>query len=66
MKKIFKYSGYGLLSIVIVAAVFTTNLLLQPYDTLRIYFSLGSESEALMSDGLAYRDLNKNKRLDVY
>jgi beta-glucosidase len=66
MKKIFKYSGYGLLSVVIVAAVFTTNLLLQPYDTLRIYFSLGSESEALMSDGLAYRDLNKNKRLDVY
>ena len=66
MKKIFKYSGYGVLSLILVATVFTANLLLQPYDKLRIYLSLGPEVEVLTSDGLAYRDLNKNQRLDIY
>ena len=57
MKKIFKYSGYGVLSLILVATVFTANLLLQPYDNLRIYLSLGPEVEVLTSDGLAYRCL---------
>ena len=65
MKKIFKYSGYGVLSLILVATVFTANLLLQPYDKLRIYLSLGPEVEVRMNDGLAYRDLNKNQRLDI-
>ena len=66
MKKIFKYFGYGALSLILVATVFAANLLLQPYDKLRIYLSLGPEVEVLTSDGLAYRDLNKNQRLDIY
>ena len=43
MKNIFKYFGYGALSLVVVAVLFAANLVLQPYDTLRIYFSLGPE-----------------------
>ena len=66
MKNIFKYFGYGALSLVVVAVLFAANLVLQPYDTLRIYFSLGPEAEVLISDGVTYRDLNKNQRLDVY
>ena len=66
MKSIFKYFGYGVLSLVVVAVLFAANLVLQPYDTLRIYFSLGPEAEVLISDGVTYRDLNKNQRLDVY
>ena len=66
MKNIFKYSGYGALSLVVIAVLFAANLVLQPYDTLRIYLSLGPEAEVLISDGATYRDLNKNQRLDVY
>ena len=66
MKNIFKYFGYGALSLVVVAVLFAANLVLQPYNTLRIYLSLGPEAEVLISDGATYRDLNKNQRLDVY
>jgi len=66
MKKLFKYFGYGALSLVIVGVLFAANLVLQPYDKMRIYLSLGAEAEELISDGVTYRDLNKNRRLDVY
>ncbi len=66
MKKLFKYFGYGALSLVIVGVLFAANLVLQPYDKIRIYLSLGPEAEELISDGVTYRDLNKNQRLDVY
>ena len=66
MKNRFKYLGYGALSLVVVAVLFAANLVLQPYDTLRIYLSLGPEAEILISDGVTYRDLNKNQHLDVY
>jgi hypothetical protein len=41
MKKLFKYFGYGALSLVIVGVLFAANLVLQPYDKIRIYLSLG-------------------------
>ena len=66
MEKLFKYFGYGALSLVIVGVLFAANLVLQPYDKIRIYLSLGPEAEELISDGVTYRDLNKNQRLDVY
>ena len=46
MKKLFKYFGYGALSLVIVGVLFAANLVLQPYDKIRIYLSLGPEAEA--------------------
>ena len=59
MGKLFKYFGYGALSLVIITVLFVANLVLQPYDTLRIYLSLGPEAEDLISDNVTYRDLNK-------
>ena len=56
MKKLFKYFGYGALSLVIFGVLFAANLVLQPYDKIRIYLSLGPEVEVRMNDGLAYRD----------
>jgi hypothetical protein len=52
MKKLFKYFGYGALSLVIVGVVFAANLVLQPYDKIRIYLSLGPETEVRMNDGV--------------
>lgn len=59
MKKFFKFTGIAILTGLIVAALWMANLFIQPYDTLRIYLSLGPEAEVLTSDGVTYRDLNK-------
>lgn len=66
MKMVFKYMVRVLAAFSVIAIIFVTNLLVQPYDKLRIYLALGSEPKTLISDGFTYRDLNKNQRLDIY
>jgi len=66
MKKFFKYTGITFLAVLAVTALWVINLLIQPYDNIRIYWSLGSEPEVLIKDGFTYRDLNKNQQLDIY
>ena len=66
MKKILKMTGLSVAGLILVAALWVGNLLLQPIDTVRVYFALGPEPELLVDGQFAYRDLNKNQRLDIY
>ncbi|MFT5038241.1 MAG: hypothetical protein ACI94L_000808, partial [Flavobacteriaceae bacterium] len=66
MKKFFKYTGVTFLAVLAVTALWVINLLIQPYDTIRIYWGLGAEPEVLIKDDFTYRDLNKNQQLDIY
>ena len=66
MKKFFKYTGIAFLAVLAVTALWVINLLIQPYDNIRIYWSLGAEPEVLITDDFTYRDLNKNQQLDIY
>jgi beta-glucosidase len=66
MKKFFKYTGVTFLAVLAVTALWVINLLIQPYDNIRIYWSLGAEPEVLIKDDFTYRDLNKNQQLDIY
>jgi beta-glucosidase len=66
MKKFFKYTGITFLAVLAVTALWVINLLIQPYDNIRIYWSLGAEPEVLITDDFTYRDLNKNQQLDIY
>ena len=66
MKKFFKYTGITFLAILAVTTLWVINLVIQPYDNVRIYLSLGAEPEVLIQDDFTYRDLNKNQQLDIY
>ena len=66
MKRFFKYAGIAILTVLVVTALWVVNLLMQPYDNIRIYVSKGPEPEVLISDDFTYRDLNKNQQLDIY
>ncbi len=66
MKQFFKYTGITFLVLLAVTALWIINLLIQPYDNIRIYLSLGAEPEVLIKDDFIYRDLNKNQQLDIY
>ncbi|MCS5593231.1 MAG: glycoside hydrolase family 3 C-terminal domain-containing protein [Porticoccaceae bacterium] len=66
MKKLFKYAGIAVLTVLVVSALWVVNLLIQPYDSIRIYVSKGPEPEVLIKDDFTYRDLNKNQQLDIY
>ena len=66
MKKFFKYTGITFLAILAVTTLWVINLVIQPYDNIRIYLSLGAEPEVLIQDDFIYRDLNKNQQLDIY
>ena len=66
MKKFFNYTGIAFLAVLAVTALWVINLLIQPYDNIRIYWSLGAEPEVLITDDFTYRDLNKNQQLDIY
>lgn len=67
MKKAFKIVGIGL--ILIVAIVLIVGSLMSWRLSIRIddaYATLGPEAPALSVDGLQFRDLNKNGKLDLY
>ena len=66
MEKFFKYTGITFLAILAVTTLWVINLVIQPYDNVRIYLSLGAEPEVLIQDDFTYRDLNKNQQLDIY
>ncbi|MDG1494348.1 MAG: glycoside hydrolase family 3 N-terminal domain-containing protein [Porticoccaceae bacterium] len=66
MKKILKITGLLIAGLILLALLWLANLLLQPVDKIRVYFSLGPEPQVLMQGAFEYRDLNKNNRLDRY
>ena len=61
-----KYIAISLLFIMTLASVWLGNAVWQPLDQVRVHLSLGPAPEYLDEDGYQYRDLNKNKQLDVY
>jgi beta-glucosidase len=61
-----KYIAISLLFIMTLASVWLGNAVWQPLDQVRVHLSLGPAPEYLDEGGYQYRDLNKNKQLDVY
>lgn len=67
MKKIFKFIGYALLSIIGFIAIFLTTIYVNSYFTYKEAANLiGKEAPVLSIDGHDFRDLNKNGKLDAY
>ena len=67
MKKIFKFIGYALLSIIGFIAIFLTTVYVNSYFTYKEAAKLiGKEAPVLSIDGHDFRDLNKNGKLDAY
>ena len=66
MRRFFKYFTRVVLVLVVILIIYISNMLVQPYDRLRIYLSLNAEPELLVFNGFQYRDLNRNQRLDNY
>ena len=66
MRRFFKHFTRAVLALVVILIIYISNMLLQPYDRLRIYLSLNAEPELLVFNGFQYRDLNRNRRLDNY
>lgn len=67
MKKILKYVGYTLLSIVIIVTILLTVVYIKSYNIYKDATKLvGKEAPVLKIDGQDFRDLNKNGKLDAY
>ena len=67
MKKILKYVGYTLLSIVIIVTILLTVVYIKSYNIYKDAAKLvGKEAPVLKIDGQDFRDLNKNGKLDAY
>ena len=67
MKKIFKFIGIALLSIIGLILVVLTFIYAKSYSSYKDAAKLmGNEAPVLKIDGLAFRDLNKNGKLDAY
>lgn len=67
MKKVFKFIGYALLSIIGFIAIFLTTIYVNSYFTYKEAANLiGKEAPVLSIDGHDFRDLNKNGKLDAY
>jgi len=67
MKKILKYVGYTLLSIVIIVTILLTVVYVKSYNIYKDAAKLvGKEAPVLKIDGQDFRDLNKNGKLDAY
>ena len=67
MKKVFKFIGYALLSIIGFIAIFLTTVYVNSYFTYKEVANLiGKEAPVLSIDGHDFRDLNKNGKLDAY
>jgi beta-glucosidase len=67
MKKVFKFIGYALLSIIGLIAIFLTTVYVKSYFNYKEASKLiGKEAPMISIDGLDFRDLNKNGRLDAY
>jgi len=67
MKKVFKFIGYALLSIIGLIAILLTTVYVNSYFTYKEAAKLiGKEAPVLSIDGHDFRDLNKNGKLDAY
>ena len=67
MKKVFKFIGYALLSIMGLIAIFLTTVYVKSYFSYKEAAKLiGKEAPMLSIDGHEFRDLNKNGKLDAY
>ena len=67
MKKVFKFIGYALLSIIGLIAIFLTTVYVKSYFSYKEAAKLiGKEAPMLSIDGHEFRDLNKNDKLDAY
>lgn len=67
MKKILKYVGYTLLSIVIIVTILLTVVYIKSYNIYKDAAKLvGKEAPVLKIGGQDFRDLNKNGKLDAY
>ena len=67
MKKALKIIGIILGSIILVLLVaFQIFAASKAKQAKNLYAQLGEEAPALIVDGLSFRDLNKNGKLDVY
>jgi len=67
MKKVFKFIGYALLSIIGLIAILLTGVYIKSYSTYKEAAKLiGKEAPVLSIDGHDFRDLNKNGKLDAY
>ena len=67
MKRIFKFFGITILLIILVVIVFFTYYyVMTSRDSLKDMNLLGKEAPILQIDGISFRDLNKNGKLDVY
>ena len=67
MKKVFKFIGYALLSIIGLIAIFLTTVYVKSYFSYKEAANLiGKEAPMLSIDGHEFRDLNKNGKLDAY
>ena len=67
MKKVFKIIGFALLSIIGLIAVLLTFMYVKSYITYNDAAKLmGNEAPILKIEGLEFRDLNKNGKLDAY
>ena len=67
MKKVFKFIGYALLSIIGLIAIFLTTVYIKSYFSYKEAAKLiGKEAPMLSIDGHEFRDLNKNGKLDAY
>jgi len=67
MKKVFKFIGYALLSIIGLIAILLTGVYIKSYITYKEAAKLiGKEAPVLSIDGHDFRDLNKNGKLDAY
>jgi len=64
--KVRKHVAISLVTLITVASVWVGDAIWQPVDKFRVHLSLGPAPEYGVDDGFGYRDLNKNKKLDVY
>jgi beta-glucosidase len=67
MKKVFKFLGYTLLSLIGLIAILLTVVYVKSYIAYKDAAKLiGKEAPILKIDGHDFRDLNKNGKLDAY
>jgi len=66
MKKVFKIFLYALLGLVVFMVIGLAYLYVSSSITSKEIWTARPEAATLLVDGLSFRDLNKNGKLDVY
>jgi len=67
MKKLLKFFGFTILSLIlIILGFFTYFYVITSSESMKDMNLLGKEAPLLTIDGKQFRDLNKNGKLDIY